>query len=296
MTRTPGRGTLVRANPDPENRVGQPAEGTPGPVEPLAGCGGETSGAGSPTEGNMNRAAQPIQMLASRRRIILAVIPTMVLPFFASLVYFVWLAGSITATIVYSLTKVFTVVWPILAAILLEGYAFKPRPVRWKRHWAALPLGAATGLLVGGAIIVAYRLTPVGDYARASADDVAGRVMKIGITGPGRYVMVSVLLAGLHSLVEEFFWRWYVFGRLHRTVPHSLAYLLANLGFAGHHYVVLSCYFSAIGTFAFGTSVGLGGVLWCWLYRRQRTLAGCWFSHALVDAVIFCIGYRLVFA
>lgn len=245
--------------------------------------------------GNMNGTAQSIQMPANRRRILLAVIPAMALPFFASLVYFVLLAGSLTATIVYSLTKIFTVVWPILATFLLEGHAFRPRPVRWKRHYAALPLGAATGLLVGGAIIGAYLLTPIGDYARASAEDVARKVTQIGITGPGRYVMVGIFLAGLHSLVEEFFWRWYVFGRLHCTVPRGMAYLFANLGFAGHHYVVLGCYFSAMGAFVFGTSVGLGGALWCWLYRRQKTLVGCWISHALVDTAILCIGYQLIF-
>ena len=246
--------------------------------------------------GDMNVTVQPVQMLADRRRILVAVIPAMVLPFFASLVYFVWLAGSMAATIVYSSTKVFTAFWPVLAMFLLEGQAFRPRPLEWKRHWAALPLGVATGLILGGAIIGSYLLTPVGDYARASADDVACKVMQIGITGPERYVTVGIFLAGLHSLVEEFFWRWYVFGRLDRTVPRGLAYLFANLGFAGHHYVVLSCYFSAIGTFVFGTSVGLGGVLWCWLYRRQKTLAGCWVSHALVDTAILCIGYRLIFA
>ena len=50
-----------------------------------------------------------------------------------------------------------------------------------------------------------------------------------------------------------------------------------------------------MGAFVFGTGVGIGGALWCWLYRRQRTLAGAWVSHAIVDVAIFCVGYSLVF-
>ncbi len=243
----------------------------------------------------MSDTARPVQMLASRRRILIAVIPALVLPFLASLVYFVLLAGSTAAMLFYAATKAFTVVWPLVAAFVIEGHPFEPRPVNWKRHGAALPLGAASGILIGGLIIGMYTLTPLGDYARSSADDVIRKVTEMGIAEPGRYVAAGVLLAGLHSLVEEFFWRWYVFSRLAQAVPGGVAYFVANLGFAGHHYVVLGCYFSAMGAFIFGTAVGLGGALWCWMYRRQGTLAGCWISHALVDAAIFYVGYQLVF-
>ena len=127
------------------------------------------------------------------------------------------------------------------------------------------------------------------------AGDVEVKVAQMGIAEPMRYIVFCTFLSCLHSLIEEFFWRWFVFGRLARIWPVWLAYLLGSLGFAGHHYVVLGCYFSVMGALVFGTFVGAGGVLWCWMLRRQGSLVGCWLSHALVDAAVFYIGYRILF-
>lgn len=220
----------------------------------------------------------------------------MAVPLVASLVYFVLLAGSAAATAVYATAKAFTVVWPIVAVFVIEGVRFKGKRPDWRKHFPALPMGMATGLLIGGLIFGLYALTPLGEYARECADDVRKKVTEMGLAGPARYVTFCILLAGLHSLIEEFFWRWYVFGRLVMVAPRGVAYFFASLGFAGHHYVVLGCYFSAMGAFIFGTGVGIGGALWCWMYRRQGTLAGAWVSHALVDAAICYVGYQLIFA
>ena len=151
-------------------------------------------------------------------------------------------------------------------------------------------------MLIGGLITGAYLIPPVGEMVRTQATAIAAKTAQMGINGPTRYVAFCLVLAGVHSLIEEFFWRWYVFGRLIKVVPRSAAYFLASLAFAGHHYVVLACCFSATGTLVFGTCVGIGGGLWCWMYRRQSTLAGSWISHALVDAAILYIGYKLIFA
>ena len=69
----------------------------------------------------------------------------------------------------------------------------------------------------------------------------------------------------------------------------------AGLSFAGHHYVILWAYFPGAIAIVFGTAVGIGGAFWCWLYRRQGNLIGCWVSHVLADAAIFTIGYQLIF-
>jgi membrane protease YdiL (CAAX protease family) len=86
----------------------------------------------------------------------------------------------------------------------------------------------------------------------------------------------------------------YVYGRLRKLVHPGLAYLLAGGAFAAHHYVVLASFFSGWMTVCLGTCVGMGGVLWCWLYQKQDSLMGCWISHMLVDGVILYIGFKII--
>jgi len=219
----------------------------------------------------------------------------MLLPFLASLLYYVLLAGHPVAMAIYTATKVFTIVWPIIAVVMIEQDPIWLGAVKVRKHVASLPMGLVTGLLIAGVIIGGYGWTSLGDYVDGFTGEITLKVEQMGIGDPVRYIVFCTFLAGLHSLIEEFFWRWYVFGRLVRVMPAGWAGLLASLAFAGHHYVVLGCYFSPTGTLVFGTGVGIGGALWCWMLRRQKTLLGCWLSHALVDVAVFAVGYRIVF-
>lgn len=230
----------------------------------------------------------------TRRAILACVVPAMCIPFLASCVYFWWMGAHPAARAAYGLTKVFTVVWPFVAVLAIERRpdALKPDRRTWLR---SIPLGLLTGAVIGGAILAAYRLPALNDYASGFAEDIRSKLADLGVVSRWHYVAFCAFLAIAHSLIEEFYWRWYVFGSLARVWPVGLSVFLASLAFAGHHYVVLGCYFSATGSFAFGTAVGIGGAIWCWMYRRQRTIVGTWVSHAMVDAAIFIVGYDILF-
>jgi len=217
----------------------------------------------------------------------------MLLPLTASWIYFVLLPGTTVGSAVYAGTKLFTLVWPLIAVVIIEGRRIRPRLADWRTHLRAIPLGLVSGVVLGGAILTAYGATPLGDYTLGFSDKVRDQVTKMGILD--HYVVFGAALAVGHSLIEEYYWRWYVFGRLTRVVSAPIAYILGSLAFAAHHFVVLSCYFSFWGTIVFGIGVAVGGAVWSFQYQRQRTLVGSWMSHLLVDAAIFWIGYRLVF-
>ncbi|MCK4872381.1 MAG: CPBP family intramembrane metalloprotease [Phycisphaerales bacterium] len=230
--------------------------------------------------------------MTSRKLITLCVIPAMVLPFLASFVYFIFLADSPIAKVIYSLTKGFTLIWPIIAVVVIQKQRIPLRGVFDRRHWRAVPLGLLTGSLIGGLLCVGYFFTPLGKHVLAHKDEIVDQMQKYNLVA--YYIPFAVFLAVIHSLIEEYFWRWFVFGQLSRVVPIAAAYVLGSLAFAAHHYVVLSVYFPAWSTAMFGTGVGLGGLIWCWQYHRQKSLAGAWVSHAIVDAVFLTIGYLLM--
>jgi len=230
---------------------------------------------------------------ARARRIVAGVVPAMALPFVASVFYFRLFPEATAVWVLYGLTKLFTLVWPVVAVVLLEGARPRLEAMDWRRHWRAAPFGLLSGLLIGGVGVAAFELTPLGEYVRAHAGEIQRKVESLDILD--HYIVYVACLSLIHSLLEEYYWRWYVFGRLAKVTAFAPAAVLASLAFAAHHYVVLSAYFPAAGWLFFGTCVAIGGAFWCWLYRRQRTLVGAWMSHMMVDVAVFYIGYRLLF-
>ena len=230
--------------------------------------------------------------IQSRPRIWIAVLPAMILPCLASLFYFVWFSSHGFARVIYGGAKVFTIVWPVLAVgLILRRKVPRPR-LTDRRHVRAIALG----LLTGGAIVAlmfALMATPLGDMALNSAGRIRAKAEDLGLLA--YYWPFAIFLSVIHSLIEEYYWRWFVFGRLAEAMPVTLAHLLAGVAFAAHHVVVATQFFPLGWGVLLGSLVGVGGVVWSIHYRTQRTLAGAWISHLVVDLGIMTIGHRLIF-
>lgn len=216
--------------------------------------------------------------------------PAMVLPFAGALVYFVVLDGSRLAGVVYGGIKLFTLVFPLLV-VARTGWPDRDLGGR-ARHGRSLPLGLASGLGIAAVIVTAFVWTPAGELVRAHADRIQAKVEGLGVAG--WYPAFAVLMTLLHSLLEEYYWRWFVYGRLRLVAAPVVAHLLAGLAFALHHYVILQAYVGFVPMLVFGTFVGVGGVIWSYQYNRYGSLLGAWLSHALVDAALFAIGYHIL--
>src|SRR5271156_4434463 len=106
---------------------------------------------------------------------------------------------------------------------------------------------------------------------------------------PLRFILGSVLLSSVHALLEEYYWRWFLFGGLRRFMPVSWAVVLSSLAFAAHHVILLASFFGGISwaTILFSLCVGVGGAAWAWIYHRSGSLLGPWLSHVLIDTGIF---------
>jgi hypothetical protein len=201
-------------------------------------------------------------------------------------------SGGPIAQIIYAGTKLFTVVWPLLAWRLLERGPRQTGRLRLSQHLRSIPVGLVSGLMIGGAVVVAYLGTPLGNYVLSFSEVVRQKVVELGVQE--HYVPFAVFLSLGHSLLEEYYWRWYVFGRLSRVVPVAAAFVVGSVAFTAHHVVILSTYFSMPGVALFSTGVAVGGLVWCWQFQRSGSLLGCWVSHAMVDAAVLSVGYRLI--
>ena len=106
----------------------------------------------------------------------------------------------------------------------------------------------------------------------------------------------ALFLSIPHSLLEEYYWRWFVFGQLRRTAPFGVALAVSSLAFMSHHVIVIHQMLQQGWgvTLFFSLCVAAGGAAWAWLYERSRSLYGPWISHLLVDCGIMYLGFDLI--
>jgi membrane protease YdiL (CAAX protease family) len=161
--------------------------------------------------------------------------------------------------------------------------------------------GLGLGLAFGAAVLVGmfglYSVWLKGSEFGPGLDAQAvEKVRDLGLDSLWKFGAVAVFYALAHSLLEEYYWRWFVYGQLQRTMRPVWAIGISSLGFMAHHVILLATYFGWASplTYLFSLGVALGGAFWAWLYWYSRSLLAPWLSHMLVDIAIFVIGYDLV--
>ena len=230
-------------------------------------------------------------MIKRNARLCLALAPALAIPFLASLLYFVLLEDDTLARMVYVLAKIFLVVWPLLCAVFLLEVGFPKINLRNREHWHAVPIGLFLGGIIIGVLFGLMR-TPLGEVVGLYAEPIRAKAQSLGILK--HYVIFALFLSVLHSFMEEYYWRWFVFGQLRRELRLAPALAVAGVGFAAHHTIVVSQFFPLYLALPFGAIIGIAGVLWCVMYEEQKSLAGAWACHMMVDLGVMAIGYKLL--
>ncbi len=204
-----------------------------------------------------------------------------------SFLYFVLLENETAIQFTYTATKTIMVFAPL--ALLLCGFKM-PSPTKGKEHSRSLFLGIGSGAGIFVLILIVYQLffSVFAPYAPA----LFAKIVEVGIWE--YYWIAAIGISLVHSLLEEYYWRWYIVKGLETHLAFFPSLLIGNALFTLHHYLILSQFVSLPLTFLLGTCVGLGGCLWSLIYRKTGSLLGAWVSHVFADLAIFIVGYFLV--
>ena len=230
------------------------------------------------------------------RREIAAMVFALVFPSVITWVYFVSLrdAPATAQQAAYGIGKLIQFGFPIAWVALI---AREPL-FQWRRPtFSGIAIGIVSGMCVFAAALGLYLmlLRPSGglDLARETAQ---AKVSGMGITSIWQYCVLGVFYSVFHSGMEEYYWRWFVHGRLRRLVGVSASVGISSIGFMAHHVIVLAFYFGITSplTYLFSVAVAVGGAFWAWLCDRTGSIPAAWISHAIIDAVIFAIGYDII--
>jgi len=221
-------------------------------------------------------------------------------PTFGTWLYFIQLSGSGWALYAYAATKVVQFSFPVAWIYLVERTRGRPAggvPVlSGGTAWEGMLLSLASGLVFLVLLLVSWRpiLAASPAFERAPAA-VAAKVASFGIDSGVKFFLLAAFYSVIHSFLEEYYWRWFVFGRMRRGLPFKVAAVVAILAFTSHHVLVVGHFLGSFGVLTFVVSlvVTAAGLLWAWLYERTGRLAGPWLSHALADAALMWVGYQM---
>ena len=237
---------------------------------------------------------RPSNSKRHRSRDLAAVAFCIVLPTIVTLAYFIWFADKADSLkLAFGIGKVVQFGFPV---VFVWMYA-RDRIGLPPKSKDGIGFGLVFGLIIAAAtgLLYAWWLKPAGEID-AAAEQIKTKVAGFGVDNALAYLGMGVFYAVAHSFLEEYYWRWFVFGQLRPWVSKNLAIVISSLGFMAHHVIVLGTFFGWDNWLAYFLSfcVAVGGAVWAGLYDRSQSLLGPWLSHALVDAGIFAVGYDIV--
>jgi uncharacterized protein len=224
----------------------------------------------------------------------------MAFPSLMGWVYFVGLAGggkeNRVALFAYGVGKVVQFTFPFLYCLLFERDRLRPStPTR-----RGLLLAVGFGLLVNLGMFALYWGWLSGtNLMEVAARQIVEKLREFSIDTPADFLAFAGFVALAHSLFEEYYFRWFIFGLLRRRLRLWAAVVVSSLAFMAHHVVVLAVYFPGAVQFVtvvlpFSLCVAVGGAVWAWLYARAESLYAPWISHLLIDVGLMVVGYDLV--
>jgi len=179
-------------------------------------------------------------------------------------------------------------IFPIIY-ILKTGDNVVKDSIKNKTKGKLLSLSTVLGIVIFVIIIIAFNLLKqyidVGQLVNEFEEKY--KINKNNIVYYGLYITF------INSLIEEFFFRGFIFLNIKKLKFKRLAYIMSSLAFAIYHIANFQNWFS-IGMFLF-VSIGLfiGGCIFNYLDDKQDTFLNSWFVHIAADLAIILIGFKI---
>ena len=223
-----------------------------------------------------------------RRRALLALLLLVPAPSAGTLAAMVFFPGSATGQWVFTFSKFWLFLFPVVWLKLVDRGRFSLSPIR-NGGWVA---GLVSGVLLSLGIGMAYVM--LGGYF-IDGHLFRSKLHEVGLATVPAYAAGALYWILVNSVLEEYVWRWFVYEKCAVLVRPLYAVVLSAVFFSIHHFFALRSYFSLLPAVLCTAGVFAGGVVWSWLYSRYKSIWPGYLSHAVVDLMVFAIGAVLLF-
>ncbi|MEZ4816244.1 MAG: CPBP family intramembrane glutamic endopeptidase [Bdellovibrionota bacterium] len=216
------------------------------------------------------------------------------LPFAASLLYFLPSEPHPLFMYLLGATKIFLFLSPILFWKHLK------LPGSWKNFLSEVNcsapkrqilLGVLIGFIMSVPVLILFEWLPL-DIRSEALLRISKKISLLNIKE--HYFLYGIFLCLIHSLLEEFYWRFFIFNAWKKVKFSSKAipHLIAGFAFTLHHFSVTINYFDLKLGLLLGLGVWIAGIIWSFTYEKEKSLQAVWVSHILIDIAILSIGFK----
>lgn len=110
-------------------------------------------------------------------------------------------------------------------------------------------------------------------------------LQNIKIANASNIIFIGIFIILINSILEEFFWRGFIFKELSSSTNIWLAYLVSGIAFSFHHIIFYYNWFTpfffvliTVGLIAFATIMNF-------IFQKYKDLFSCWLIHAAGNVV-----------
>lgn len=186
---------------------------------------------------------------------------------------------------------------PVLFTTMLMGFTIRHAlcaPFTWERATLkhTLVLGAFVGLLAmtaifGGHVIFSQLI---------DSTAIIGNLTDLGISKT-LFPFVALWIITINPLMEEFFWRGFIYHRGSQLVtsPRAKQVMLVGSGiaFALHHTIIIEEWFNWWQFLASTVFLACAGVVFNLMYKRTGSIIPSLIAHFMADLAIVVVGFQL---
>ena len=227
-------------------------------------------------------------MLASEKRYSLFALLSSV-PFTSiGAVISLWILPGIAGKVILVLCQIWLLFVPIIWLLKIERKLIEiPKP-----KFFDLITGVTVGILMFCLILSIYWL-----YLRSWIDVnlVREKLAKFSDLDRQAFVVSGVYFILINALIEEYFWRWFVYSRCEELKSGKAAVVISALFFTLHHTIGLATFTNWRVALIGSLAVFIAGIIWSEYYRRYRSIWSNYFSHAIADLALYIVAWQVLF-
>jgi len=181
------------------------------------------------------------------------------------------------------------IIIPVLAVTYVSKISLKNaflRPLHFKNKKKTIILAA-----IGGLMSLIIILTSLFIFmSLLDFNSIKESLEKINVTS-STYLYVALIIIFVNPLLEEYFWRGFVF----RVFDKYWKGYWTGILFALHHMIIIAQWFNWWQFLLVTIFLSLVGILFNWMYKQTDSIYASWFTHFIADLIIVIIGGIWVF-
>jgi len=107
------------------------------------------------------------------------------------------------------------------------------------------------------------------------------------------FIYVAIYISFINSLLEEYFFRGFIFLNLNRTMSSFMSYGISAFAFSIYHVAILSNWFNPLLFMVALVGLFIGGIIFNWLNEKNENIYNSWLVHMFANFAINTIGLMM---